>query len=385
MLNLAVFLILLITKVATVVSVDCEIASDELHCNSFEDLKIILSTISFETITSLTIGDEESISNEMVTLSEDSLQSSGKLTLEILHHINDIKPGSFLSTNFNLEYFGVKSNNLTIIKSKAFSGLNLTTFDLIDNNIQQIEAKAFEDTKCENLDLSNNKLTHIIVNSLPKNLQELRLDHNNIFQIDENSLPSRLFVLNLNFNKITDCIKLNGLKTSNLLESVSLAFNQISECAQFPLLLELESFNITHNKLKFMQDSLFKNIPNVKYLYLGHNSIQNINLEKVSNLIELQIEFNLLHYLNLNNASKNLVNFTLIGNPFTCKCLDEIFNYSRTKNIKINYCKSDNNIPDCIAFGDNCSYFNDEEYEKFVKTKWYDNFLNKRKLSTCYK
>lgn len=366
-----------------------ESSDNTLHCDSFGDLKELLPTVAYENFTILSLGDEEiKIQHEAaVSLKEDSFPASNKnlKTLEIYSVLNGINANSFQGKNFQLRFAILKGNDLIILRKRSFSGIKAISLHLINNKIEIIEGGAFEDASIENLDLSDNKIVNIVGNSLPTDLQELMLDRNNIFRIVENTLPKHLYVLHLNFNNIKNCNDLEGLKTSNSLETLSISRNKIEECIQFPSLMELQSLNMSENKIKV---AALNAIPNIQYLYLGHNKLESVNLSKWRDLKELDVQFNFLHYLNFNESlSKNLVKLSVAGNPFTCKCFDAILNYARLAKFKVETCDSDSKkgIPDCIAYGQSCEFLQGEEYQKFVSANYYEEFLNNYKRSSCYK
>ncbi|XP_048002655.1 leucine-rich repeat-containing protein 15-like [Leguminivora glycinivorella] len=209
----------------------------------------------------------------------------------------------------------LKNCNITTLPSDAFNTTvpKLEEIHLDENNLQDIDASVFIPVSHVTLiSLSYNKLRSIPIfgaYSLFPNLEELYLDNNRILSINDD----RTFSLCEN------------------LERLYLTHNQIEYIAPdiFKPLINLESIDLSYNKLTSVSDSVF-HVKSLKVIRLDNNLISYIPPNAFSDLSQLFLDNNRLSFLYANFSSvitrppARAIAMSLYNNPWQCACLLEL-------------------------------------------------------------
>ncbi|KAI4469668.1 hypothetical protein MML48_1g15684 [Holotrichia oblita] len=215
----------------------------------------------------------------------------------------------------SLEILSLKSNNIININRRAFFGLqNLQVLDLSHNQISQLHINQFSsmpklrilnlchnninylpkdifsNTILERLDLSYNIFSVIPTSSLTDiglTLRHFSINSNNVEHIDSTTFPDIPFqFLDLSNNKFT-ILPDNVFTSLGLLQKLHLNSNQIR--ANFK-----EVFHYAQNlkELSMASSGIISTptlpLPNLIYLNLSHNNIENINRNTVQKLGKLK-------------------------------------------------------------------------------------------------
>lgn len=257
-----------------------------------------------------------------------------------------IHPDSFLGLN-QLETLDLGYNKLETIAEEAICHLNsLKCLNLTHNDLKSMIS--FSNTTagsrkfCANdlaeLDASGNKIALITRNDLQnfKSLRVIRLAHNKISNLDPNIFANfaKLQVIDLSYNELTNIpplifqdspdvreLYLQNNSVSNLppgllnglqvLVILNLSSNKISSDSigpdTFVDLIRLVILDLSYNKLRYINNTLFQSQYSLQMLYLSHNDIDIISDNSFSSLYNL-------HTLDLShNRLKYLDVFTLNG------------------------------------------------------------------------
>lgn len=227
----------------------------------------------------------------------------------------------------SLEILSLKSNNIINIHRRAFFGLqNLQVLDLsynqisqlhinqfssmpklrilnlCHNNINYLPKDIFSNTILERLDLSYNIFSVIPTSSLTDiglTLRHFSINSNNVEHIDSTTFPDIPFqFLDLSNNKFT-ILPDNVFTSLGLLQKLHLNSNQIR--ANFK-----EVFHYAQNlkELSMASSGIISTptlpLPNLIYLNLSHNNIENINrntVQKLGKLKCLDLSYNLITHI----------------------------------------------------------------------------------------
>lgn len=226
----------------------------------------------------------------------------------------------------NLTTLSMSNNNLTVIRSNTFAGaINLRRLHLNQNKIEHIEDGIYL-PNLENILLQNNRLKKLsgsIFIGTPR-LKEVVLEENELTQINEAFTHLHgLEILVLDYNRIED---INLIKIAHLA-----SLNQLSLRKSGFLLRENIDFSSESNS-KLEAIDLAENGITDGNLLISHlkvfHRIQVINLEynecsKIGYIFELRILFPELQIINLSY------------NPIRCGWVDNFVDYLNKQNIKV--------------------------------------------------
>lgn len=308
---LTVLMILLSLKSG--VKTQCVQNGSKVSCERIKQITPgFLSTI-YENVTSIEINNRNEIS-EVAARTFKSIKNLERLTIR-WSRIKKIY-GETVRDLPNLKYLFLNYNGITEIYTPAFLNLpKLQKVYLSYNNLTVVRKGIFRNvTQLESIILSHNNINHFEDESFQEvtNLKKLTLDHNKletIFLHDILSHPEKLETLWLHNNSLTFITNYMLQKLTNL-KILNIGFNQISviESGSFQHTPNLNTLVLTHNKLKDIDGDIFprSGMDFLKNLYLDHNR-----------LMYLTSKFFV--------RSSGLRKITLMGNPWFCQCLKEIY------------------------------------------------------------
>ena len=173
-----------------------------------------------------------------------------------------------------------------------------------------------------------------------------------VFDLEVKLSPNHLQYIDLSSNAIA-CIGVNTFKNLELLRTINLANNKLSENKSFnntfsllfkknPLLVEID---LSLNGLNYLPFDVFSSNEKIKYLHLSNNAFKKITfgLAHLNSLVRLDLRNNVIVTLdktsrdtldalyknhdkqaNDNNISEHL-EVDLRGNPFSCDCASLAF------------------------------------------------------------
>jgi Leucine-rich repeat (LRR) protein len=181
-------------------------------------------------------------------------------------------------------------NEITEIPDDRFSGLDIATADFSRNKISHTSPNAFRGIrKLDVLDLSNNELESLSEETfrpIQSSLIVLKLIHNKLgFTPSRDELSStfesfkNLKSLSLQSNHIKNLFDLSRMSK---LEELSLDSNQIElltdpDTNESLLPSTLIDLTLENNRLKHLDEKMFANLKNLKYLNLQSNQISSIS------------------------------------------------------------------------------------------------------------
>lgn len=211
------------------------------------------------------------------------------------NEITDLSP---LSGFNDLEKISFSGNNLSDI-SVLGNLKNLENITAINNKIENIDVLSNLDMKYICLD--GNNISNINVVSNWTNLVDMSFANNIIENVPDFSKLVNLETVNLSNNKIksienisgnmeelsidnNELTSLSGVQNLSKLKILSVSNNQINSLSELESLEELENLNINKNQIRDVSGLV--NCPKLKYLYMDNNYIA--NFENLSNLSSLE-------------------------------------------------------------------------------------------------
>ena len=219
-----------------------------------------------------------------------------RLSYETIHRIlRDENEPSYRREDTELRYYQKRSpsyeeTHQLIKRSAASLHGNEVIIDLHHRNLTQlfISPTLLKQLKVASvLDLSDNFLTQFNITSL-HNVTSLNLLNlkNNSFTFIPLTAATTLRSLNLNHN----LIKTSNLTANIYLRNLYLSYNRVEQLSSidFSLLKNLESLDVSHNRLSNPEASFFtQRMHNLKHLNLAFNRLGSIYRETFYNLLSL--------------------------------------------------------------------------------------------------
>ena len=216
----------------------------------------------------------------------------------LLTHISS--DSGYISTNNNpfsemdfLERLALNNNSLSSLPSKLLQkNYWLTSLDLSDNEFDTIP-NIYTEAKLE-LNLDGNKIQDIQLDSFSNcpRIVKLYLNNNQISRIARAGLSTLkdLRTLEIRGNSLIDLPLFENQRLTN----IDLSFNIIQTVtpATFNLTKLLTKLNLENNELSVLEESVFENLKNLKYLFLANNKIIEINFFIPPSVMELQLHHN---------------------------------------------------------------------------------------------
>ncbi|CAH0719725.1 unnamed protein product, partial [Brenthis ino] len=254
------------------------------------------------------------------------------------NHISFVSADLFGAWSEGLTTLSLRGNKLAQLALGSFPPLPLRELVLSFNDLYYVEAGVFTNlTELRILELSSALFSgEISTGSSLEALTWLGLDNNNIHFISSDDLANfpSLEYLNLDFNKIIEFpSKVSRTSRSYKIKELRLSYNYVSRIdADFlEKLTELQSIDLSNNRMHNISERSFCNLWNLAYLNLAGNVVELIGEEAFVNLPKIEIldlqENNLVEFSTryFSNMSNNEVNFavnisynkisSLIGGP----------------------------------------------------------------------
>ncbi|XP_063296985.1 transforming growth factor beta activator LRRC33 [Pelobates fuscus] len=217
----------------------------------------------------------------------------------------------------SLEYLSLDNNMIMRLEDSVFAGLHeLKQLSLQRNYIYEIETGTFDHlVKLKTLNLAFNSLPCIVDFSLTQ-LQTLNLSFNQLewFQSMENDVEFQLELLDISHNMLLFFPLLPQrhhihklLLSENRMRFYADLFDANSSTVDF-LIIENNSTNISSINL-WEEEKITSNISTIQYLDMSHNHFTYLPdgfIEKMTSLIELKLDWNCLETFSishLENAS----------------------------------------------------------------------------------
>uniref|UniRef100_A0A6P7G125 Connectin-like n=1 Tax=Diabrotica virgifera virgifera TaxID=50390 RepID=A0A6P7G125_DIAVI len=304
---------------------DCVKNRNKLVCKDIRQISQRFfneTTNTLQGITSIEIRND----NQVLGVAADSFSDGKNLEVVMLFKSNIHKLYSETFKDLpELRRLYLYYNQITDLYPKTFSNLpKLSNLLLNNNNLKFIRPGVFKNLPALNsLDLDNNLLSNIedgVLTNFPS-LARLRLNNNNIETIFVHkiiSFPEKLEILWLHNNSLT---VVSNFMLQNLvsLKVLNLGFNKIStiEAGSFSQTPNLITLVLTNNNLKELDGSAFpiRGLDLLDNLYIDHNY-----------LMFLRSSF----FIRLSGLKK----ITLMGNPWFCNCLYDIYRVISENNIE---------------------------------------------------
>lgn len=315
----------------------------------------------------------------------------GATKLKSLHLANNrivtVWTNAFRDT-VNLEYIDLCHNLIQVIHKETFSMLgNLRNVYLYRNSIIDVNPLSFAHNKQLNtIDLTGNVLREVVLELSSVRLNKLDLSNCSLDELtlrksSDTSDNITIRYLSVSHNEFTNMSKIHvdkGVKLQNVdlsqnrlrslnigpdyirdITTLKLAKNELWEISPGFLsrLLKLKALYLDKNALR-LYPSMFQPVPELKILSLSENRLKFFNLSwfgGLPNLTQLNLEDNLLHYINYTSIMSilpSLQSLFIDNNKFTCSFVETMVNYVRntTEGKSIEFSSSGRGMyPTCVA------------------------------------
>lgn len=238
--------------------------------------------------------------NKLFTLNLEAFDQVGRLsTLRIDVDHNDIQN---LTRNYtsshassNIKSINLSYNNISYVDSNFFDPIRLSvnTLDLSHNTIFNLTNLGFVDmTHLQTLILSHNTID-MIGNEEFKgltNLQILDISQNVVEELPQNLFDEqqKLRVFSAAYNMIQSLPK--EIFAPTVMEQLDLSFNQFDEFPEEALLEvkdTIQFLDLSGNQIQYLNFSSLKNLQNLRYFSIAHNSLHLPDMEEELHLPKL--------------------------------------------------------------------------------------------------
>lgn len=280
--------------------------------------------------------------------------------LFIVNQTNSIQKLAFKEIGQTLKILKFYGNTLNQIGTHTFSNFRkLSQLGLVNNNIELIEDNSFSGSVIKTLDLSRNKIEMILSNTFDgSEITRIVLKYNKISHINENAFNKHLEVLQLDYNNL-EHLQDGFAKNSPKLSELTISDNKLTHISGIPSLVKVKKLDFSFNNINYINLQEFEDFKDLIYLDLSSNKLETISLKYFKKVkaerLMLLLNFNHLTNLKIKNGEKPMT-LTLFGNPWNCKCLEELQknmhegNYTTTKcDLELFKCGL---VPVCIEQGE---------------------------------
>uniref|UniRef100_A0A6P7FA04 Leucine-rich repeat-containing protein 15-like n=1 Tax=Diabrotica virgifera virgifera TaxID=50390 RepID=A0A6P7FA04_DIAVI len=296
--------------------IDCEDVS-QISQQVFNEI-----TNGLQGITWITIGNDF----QAVTVAKDSFSKGKNLKVVMLYQTNTYKleSGTFRDLP-KLRSLYLSYNQITDLQRRTFSHLpKLTDILLNYNKLKFIRPGVFVDLPVlRSLHLGNNLLSKIddgVLTNFPF-LSKLPLNNNNIETIFFHKIvtfPQEIEVQWLQNNSLT-------IVSNFMLEGM----------------IELRELNLGFNKISTIEAGSFAQTPKLQKLILNNNNLKEFDgsafpIRGLHFIDEIFIDHNYLMFLRSSFFIRlaGLKRITLVGNPWFCNCMEDIYRVIFENNIQ---------------------------------------------------
>eukprot|EP01095_Lingulamoeba_sp_RSL-Kostka_P015641 TRINITY_DN7267_c0_g2_i1.p1 TRINITY_DN7267_c0_g2~~TRINITY_DN7267_c0_g2_i1.p1 ORF type:complete len:337 (+),score=41.15 TRINITY_DN7267_c0_g2_i1:384-1394(+) len=237
-----------------------------------------------------------------------------------------------------LTILNISRNNFDVIPECIFDITSLNLLDVSDNNLTEMPERLTELISLDSLFMNNNKLTSIIENiGNLVCLREFFYCRNSITDIPDS-------IINLPSLEVLSCSRNENISLDNIRHLTNMYLLYLNGCNIEEIPEEFSSFSnlinlfLGFNQIKTIPDSLFDNLPNLKYLSLNNNFLSVIpDLSNLCSLERLHIEENELNELPSSLGSlSNLIYINFANNYITALPLS----FTKLCNIDYMVCKT---------------------------------------------
>ncbi|CAK9833600.1 Protein artichoke [Anthophora retusa] len=234
----------------------------------------------------------------------------------------------------------VANNQIWNVSTRAFEGLlQLLTLNLTNNRLAHIPNGAFQGlVSLRTLDLSHNQLerldnkTHGLLDDC-LSLERLNLSHNKISFIARKTFPNdpwipyRLREIDLSYNTMP-VLTLELTVGTKKIQYLNISHNNINDVRKYVIgnLTAIQTLDLSYNEINDLSEpDVFDPPMNLTNLYLSHNRLTHVPLNKIlplPNLKILDVESNMIGVFN-DKFMKIIENGTKLqytGNPLHCDC-----------------------------------------------------------------
>lgn len=258
-------------------------------------------------------------------------------------------------------------NTIYALKRGTFADmLNLKTIFLRNFAIKTLEPGFITNSpKLEEIIASDDLIQHIftgVFNGM--NLKRLILNSNRIYFIEEGAFANmNASWLGLTDNKLSR-IQRNWFQNT-FIRKLDLHYNQITslDADIFGGIKNLSAINLNYNRISWIDPKCFSNLTNLQELYLAGNGLKEMQFLGDLSVQTLDIGFNMINYLSLNENSTKISTILFYPNPWSCACLMEFWRYVWKNKIGLEASKTlqepleIRSKPICVAVdGGQCSY-----------------------------
>ncbi|XP_030747708.1 leucine-rich repeat-containing G-protein coupled receptor 5-like [Sitophilus oryzae] len=242
--------------------------------------------------------------------------------------INKIKP-SFFGRFQNVYDLDLSKNNISNIGGIFFKLDNLKKINLSENSIAILPEHSFVGPKyLEVVDVSRNKISYVPtgVFQYHLSLKEIYLNNNLLTTITTSVFENvRLSLVDLSSNVLNEIIH-NTPERINIsalyISNTSLNNEKLAKIPDQFNPVELTVLDLSHNKISVLSHDTFKDMINLRELYLDDNLLDTVEYESRNNWINVF-------------SMKKLTNVSLDNNFWNCADLKDVIQTATSRNASV--------------------------------------------------
>lgn len=316
-----------------------------IHNSSINNSSSLFEYVSSSNLPQLTKLDASKNNIKEITLSIISNQSKiTQLTLLNLSHNQIEYIGKNVFSIANINELDLSFNRLKELwwPLTLERHSNLTILRLNDNQLQMINGNVFEGlVNLEYLSLNGNHLLQLPERVLMplRSLLELDVSNNIILQRIE-IMSRKLTMLNVSGNSLR-MEHIVGIDRLTSLEILDVSRNPLGNMSNiyFKRLMSLRDLKMSSiAPIHVKEENLFNGLIALKYLDMRHNnlsSLESFSFETLPSLMLLQLDENLLKFVNITRIPPSVKYLGLDKNLFSCEYLSLLIAEIRTNKQKL--------------------------------------------------